>query len=162
MSYTVTEQQITEIHNGLCHLRFARHHLEEVLAATQIEGIQKGISMIMNAFAPLREESDRRHNQKYEMYQAYGETHNFKSVWSVYSVESMDDLCDFNGSYLVYSGHWGEKGPVRIKLPQGKLTWGEMWAFADCAIRESGDEHHIFIERIVKKEDGNLYLHTGS
>ena len=87
-------------------------------------------------------------------------TNRFKSIWSVYEVINIFDLSGLSGETLRYGDHWGE-GTVVIPLPGGNLSWWDLWVAAEKAIEQSGDQHHMFIERFRKK-DNDIYLDTGS
>ena len=87
-------------------------------------------------------------------------TNQFKSIWSVYEVINIFDLSGLRGETLRYGDHWGE-GTVVIPLPGGNLSWWDLWSAAEKAIEQSGDQHHMFIERF-RKNGNDIYLDTGS
>jgi len=87
------------------------------------------------------------------------------AVWSCYGLGIRMDKCPpfpVEGKTIVYSLHWGDK-TVRHKI-EGP-TWGDVYKAADRCIRESGDEHHIFIENLDEyefDENDEMELFTGS
>lgn len=88
------------------------------------------------------------------------DNYNFTSIWSMYEVHSIEDKVNFDSCELVsYTNHWGK--PVEVKLPEGELSWLDLWKAADECVVLSGDAHHVFIEGF-KQEDGKLELITGS
>ena len=98
--------------------------------------------------------------EKQDMYDDFAAEHSLKSVWSIFTVEDMNEDSGLSGAYLFYKEHWGGK-PVSVALPKGNLTYAQLFLYADQAIRDSGDNHHIFIESFEVIGD-NLYLWTGS
>ena len=99
-------------------------------------------------------------DEKWQAYDDYQGQHKLLSVWSMYNVDNFDDVSGIAGKQLVYAEHWGDD-EIRVDLPQGDLTWGQLWAAADRAIRLSGDHHHVFIEQLDVR-GGNVVLRTGS
>ena len=87
----------------------------------------------------------------------------FRSIWSIYEVNSIYDLSGLEAENLVYKDHWGHDQAVTIPLPVGNLRWYDLWVAADKAIIKSEDTHHFFIEDFQKSSDGKmLFLRTGS
>lgn len=84
------------------------------------------------------------------------------SDWSIYEVDNLSDRHPFEGAdRVVYTTHWGEK-PVSCSI--NGLTWAALWVAANACIRDSGDDHHTFIEafRPSKDDPRTLILSTGS
>lgn len=103
-------------------------------------------------------------DEKYKLFSDYQEQYKLRSIWSIYSVENLDAFSGLSGTELIYCNHWGDE-TVRIPLKSGDLTWGELYHAADKLIRQSGDEHHVFIESLTVRKGPNgqyLELDTGS
>jgi hypothetical protein len=101
-------------------------------------------------------------DNKFDYFDNISDQHLFKTIWSVYEVEDINDLA-FTGTDLIlrYSHHWGEETLTRA-LPSYP-TWLDMWKAANSLINESGDDHHIFIEDFVLDPETKLIeLYTGS
>ena len=84
------------------------------------------------------------------------------SVWSIYEVDNMADRHPFEGvDRVVYKDHWGEK---TSSCSVNGLTWAALYIAANACIRDSGDEHHIYIEQFRPSKDDprTLILSTGS
>lgn len=62
---------------------------------------------------------------------------------------------------LVYGGNsgWGNSG--KIDLPENATYW-DVWSAADKLVRQSGDNHHIFLEGLNLVKDGVYMLSLGS
>ena len=88
----------------------------------------------------------------------------FMSIWSIAGrYHHMDRKSFMEGLTLRYKDFFDEFDvSVTIEGP----TWLDAWKAADQAIRESGDCHHVFIERldVARDADGNrvVVLQTGS
>lgn len=101
-------------------------------------------------------------DERYDHYAAVAKDLRLKSVWSDYKVKDLNDPHPFRGvDRVVYADHWGRK-PVSCAI--NGLTWAALYVAADACIRDSGDDHHVFIEQFrVRKDDPTaLILSTGS
>lgn len=101
-------------------------------------------------------------NAKYKYFDDIASSNGFKSIWSIFSVEDINGTCNskFEGCKVMsYTNHWGE--PVEVTLPEGSLTWLQLWQAADQCIERSGDHHHVFVEAF-RRNGGVLELITGS
>jgi hypothetical protein len=74
-------------------------------------------------------------------------------------VDDLNQPHPFAASEMIYRAHWGAKSVV---VPIAGTTWLDLWRAADCAIKLSGDSHHIFIEDFQINLQGQLELSTGS
>jgi hypothetical protein len=87
-----------------------------------------------------------------------------KSRWSLYNESGTNaDAVGIEGRglTLVYTGHWGPTS-ASIDLPDNP-TWKQLFVAADKLIRDSGDNHHTFIELFQRCGDSTTYeLITGS
>ena len=89
------------------------------------------------------------------------EANGLQAVWNLPRESGMN--CNGTHPYagattLLYGSYWG---PVAVRVPVQGHTWLDLYRAADQAIRESGDDHHIYIERF-DREGNTLVLSTGS
>ena len=86
-----------------------------------------------------------------------------RSVWSISKVKA-DDLNSKTPviEEISYES-WGPEQVHKFDKPV-KITWLEFWKIADNLIKNSQDDHHIFIEQLapVKNKPGKFKLITGS
>ncbi len=91
------------------------------------------------------------------------------SVWSVLEVvDQMDSIATVGtGLTMVYAEYWPATDsqarpgkPLTVALPDDP-TWHDLHKAADELIRQSGDEHHVFIENF-DRVGPVLTLWTGS
>lgn len=81
------------------------------------------------------------------------------AIWSMYEVEDLGERHAFAGvTTVTYRDHWGDGAVV---VPINGFTWAALYVAANAAIRDSGDEHHVFIEDF-RKDGDTLVLTTGS
>ncbi len=99
-------------------------------------------------------------DEKFNLYNEYAERCGHHAIWSIYEVTDFDAPSGITATTLVYADHWGAR-TVEVDMLPGNKTWGELYSNADRAIRQSGDTHHVFIERF-RVEGDRVYLTTGS
>ena len=155
--------QWKQVHNSLCSAEQEVSQLFEVLrdggrAMAAIEAIRQ-------ALAPAYAQDQTTFEQQWEYFRQVKIDNQFQAIWSIYDdvdVNGMDQPHPFtNARYVIYDNHWGERDG---RVPIEGTTWLDLYRAADCAIRESGDTHHIYIEQFTPIQDtpGCLRLSTGS
>ena len=150
---TLHSEDFKTIHNTLCELRSLAQSMETSMVKTAeveriIESFEQGLA---NAYSQDESSFD----DKMDYFRAYQNEHEFGSIWSMYElpVGCFTEPHPYPSDVFVIYG----KGHVPVFGP----TWGDVYRAADCAIRNSGDFHHCFIEGFEAK--GNqLHMITGS
>ena len=103
-------------------------------------------------------------DKKFDYYSSKRESLGLTSVWSIYEVDSLDAPHPFGDevevAYVKGRDHWGDK---TVAVKAGK-TWADLYVAADKCIRDSGDNHHIYIENFIPSSINSkiLFLTTGS
>lgn len=84
-----------------------------------------------------------------------------QTIWSIFTVDDFRKVPFPEAEVITYNGGWGRSGSIELET---WATWEDLWIAADQLITQSGDLHHIFIERISRsKEDPTvLVIETGS
>ena len=158
-TFSITSDQISKLHNAYWLLNTEIEELDSLLRSDKITTLRKAASMIKEAYIPLMEEKDKEWDRRNSYYDDIKQANKFKSVWSIYEVFSFQANSGIEGTLLKY-------GKVNIPMKKDAMTmcitWMDMWKFAEQAIRESGDDHHMFIERFYDRGDGVIELITGS
>ncbi len=160
---TITAEEFKTIHNSLCDLDSVCRQLEGVLnpelygklvrAAGNIRSGLKG------AYEQDRQDGDFKFNHYRDVQKQLGLEN---SVWSIYEVKNLADRHPFEGvDRVIYRDHWGKK-PVSCSV--NGLTWAALWIAANACVRDSGDEHHVFIESFQPdaEDPRTLVMTTGS
>lgn len=83
------------------------------------------------------------------------------AVWSIYEVDNLNEVHPFVGATKVIYKTYGS-GDAEVAI-EGN-TWESLYIAADTLIRESGDNHHIFIESFKQSSISPeiLFVSTGS
>lgn len=148
---TLTRDEFKTIHNSLYYL--------DCLGDERVSKIVEEMrGALGGAYAQDESAFDRLSTHYNEVKRELGLT----AIWSMYEVENLSEPHPFEGALqLAYREHWGDK-PVFVEIVGS--TWAALYVAADAAIRDSGDEHHVFIESITPNpaEPRQLRLTTGS
>jgi hypothetical protein len=157
---TLYAEDFKKVHNTLCELRSLVERMTHSMI--KIEDVERIIEGFEQGLKSAYEQDHTAFDRKHDYYSEAGSEMKLRSVWSIYEVEDLYADHPYKGATELYYGdHWGEESVVEeIKGSR----WIDLWAAADAAIRASGDEHHIFIERFatVADEPQTLRLTTGS
>lgn len=158
-SPTITAQDFSTIHNAVCELDSLVYRLEDVLKPELYNKLVKARDDIRKGLEGAYKQDSQTFDSKYEHYNKVREELGLSSVWSLYEVEDLNNSHSFkNVTKVVYRAHWGKK-PVSVAIVGN--TWASLYVAADACIRDSGDDHHIFIESFTQEGDA-LILSTGS
>lgn len=162
-SISITHEDFKTIHNGLCDLKQVCDRLDGVLSNDIYQLLIRASNEIRRGMenAYYQEEQDfvKKSRHYTEVQKELDTTH---SEWSIYDVDNMADRHPFEGAdRVVYRSHWGPK-PVSVSV--NGLSWSALWMAANACIRDSGDEHHVFIEQFSQdpQDSRTLILSTGS
>ena len=157
--FEITSDEMRDVHNGLCYLRNAIDKLEDTLSPLIVADLRKAKALIQNGFNGVQRESDKRWDERNQYYTAMKDKYNFRSVWSIYDVEDLDEKAfDLEeGSVIEYENH-------TVDLPAGRVSWFQMWLAAEEVITSAGDDDHIFIESLTQSSINPkiILLGTGS
>lgn len=149
---TLTEQEFKILHNTLWKLG----NIDNPRVQTLVEKIRREV--LKGAY----EQNNAAFDRKWRHFNQVRESLGLRSSWSLYQVDHLGEHHTFEGAtHVVYDNHWGGKS---ITVGINGLTWAALYVAADAAIRDSGDDHHCFIESFTAMEDkpGHLRLSTGS
>lgn len=162
VSPTITADDFKTIHNAVCDLDSVCSQLEDILKPELYLKLVKARNNIRKGLADAYDQDDKAFSRKSRHYEDIQSELGLKSIWSVYEVANLSERHPFEGAdRVVYKDHWGDK-PVQCSI--NGLTWAALYVAADACIRDSGDEHHVFIElfRPAKDDPRTLILSTGS
>ena len=143
---TLKAEDFTTIHNTLCELRnYSRASVD----------LQRLVAQFEAGLKDAYEQDEAAFDDKMDYFRRFQDEHDFEAIWSLYELPVHCFVQPHpypSDAFVVYG-----KGHVPVLGP----TWGDVYRAADCAIRNSGDFHHIFIEGFEVK--GNeLHMYTGS
>lgn len=161
-SPTLTAEEFKTIHNALCDMRSVQESLTGVINEQLTLKLHRAIKEFEKGLANAYEEDDKSFASKNQHYEEVSRSLGLRSIWSNYEVNNLTDRHPFEGvDRVVYKNHWGPK-PVQCSV--NGLTWAALYVAADACIRDSGDDHHVFIEDFTLDKDDarTLILSTGS
>lgn len=158
-SPTLTAEDFKKIHNGLCDLRHAIDRLKGVLSPDVFRLLSNAKEQISAGLEVAYNQDRYEFKRKHRHFESVQKDLKLDSIWSMYEVDNLNDSHTFTGvTKVVYRNHWG-KNPVSCAINGN--TWAALYVAANTCIRDSGDTHHIFIEKFTKEADA-LILSTGS
>lgn len=159
-SPTLTSDEFSKIHNGLCSLRFAIDELQNTLHPDLLSKLTKAKEQIYQGLENAYRLDDEAFKNNSKHYEIVSQQHGFKTEWSIDEVTDLYSPHNFHGvTKMIYTNHWGEIKPVSV--PINGSQWVDLWKAANECILKSGDDHHIFIEDFHQDGD-TLMLSTGS
>jgi hypothetical protein len=161
-SPTLTAEEFKTIHNALWELDSVTNTLEDILKPELYVKLARAARTIREGLAGAYEQDDKAFSLKSRHFETVQEAQALKSIWSIYNVDNLNDQHPFTGACkVVYKDHWGGE-PVEFEVVGS--TWSALYVAADACIRNSGDDHHVFIENFTKSESDPtvLFLSTGS
>jgi len=141
-SVTLSAEEFTRIHNALC---FAPN-----------KGLEATVDAIREALAGAYRQEEQDFDRKMDYYGRFKAENKLEAIWSMYEIEEHGFLRDHpyaSDAFVCYQGG---------HVPVFGSTWGDVYRAADWAIRNSGDQHHIFIEAFELRNGNELHLVTGS
>ena len=157
---TLTADEFKTVHNSLCELRsLASRMMHSMIKVDEVERI---IGQFEQGLKGAYEQDHVAFDTKFEHYRSVTEDLGLSTIWSIYEVDNLNDRHPYAGAdRVVYKDHWGEK-PVQASI--NGMTWAALYVAANACIRDSGDEHHIYIEQFRPSKDDprTLILTTGS
>ena len=160
--YTVTKQEASDIHNGICEIYALRQQVTGVIHPDLVKRLNRAYDLLEKGYASLREQESKEFDDKSDFFELTRKSFGFNSVWSIYDFDMNEGFAGrpgYTATHLVYES-WERK--VIVPLPKDP-TFLQLWGVADKALKESGDENHIFIEGFRQLTDGKtLQLITGS
>ena len=148
VSVTLTAKEFEAIHNALWYLgQIDKPEVQSLVE--EIRGALKG------AYEQEQAIKDRR----YDHYSQVKTDLGLDAIWSVTEVDNLSEPHPYEGvKYVTYKRFWGEG--IVTQAINGN-TWAALYVAANACIRDSGDDHHVFIEDFRKSGD-TLLLTTGS
>jgi hypothetical protein len=151
------------VHNTLCELRSVQQRLTGVISNELADHLHMVVKGFDAGLANAYEQEHSVFNSKMKYYDSFKTENKLRSTWSIYELPIHGFLEDHpypSDAFVIYTQHWGEN--ENKHYPVQGASWGDLYRAADLAIRNSGDDHHCFIERFSLKNGNELHLSTGS
>jgi len=158
----LTAKEFTAIHNALCEMRGVHDTLSGVVREPITDKLAAAIRDMEQGLAGAYQQDNQDFDAKSNHYSDVSQELGASAVWSVYEVDDLKAQHPYTGATeVVYKDHWGGEDVV---VPVTGNTWEALYVAADSAIRNSKDNHHIFIEAFTQSSinPAILFLSTGS
>lgn len=159
---TLTAEEFQTIHNSLYRLQNVIGRLEDVLKPELYDQLSRAANDIRSGLAGAYEQDNAAYHTKHDHYYQVQRELGLQATWSVYEVDNLADRHPFEGvDRVVYKDHWGDRS---VSCSVNGLSWAALYVAANACIRDSGDDHHVFIEgfRPSESDPRTLVLSTGS
>jgi hypothetical protein len=159
---TLRGQDFKTVHNTLCELRSIQERLTGVISNDLADRLHSVVKGFEHGLADAYQQDNAAFDAKHDHYNEVREQLGLTTIWSVYDVKNLNERHPFEGATeVLYKDHWGQRA---ISKPVVGSTWAALYVAANACIRDSGDDHHIFIEQFVadQPQPGVLRLTTGS
>lgn len=161
-SPTITADEFKTIHNAVCNLDSICSQLEDILKPELYVKLVKARNDIRKGLEGAYEQDHSAFDRKHNHYDQVRTELGLSATWSIFEVDNLSEPHPYQGAVrVVYKDHWGSK-PVECQVTG--TTWAALYVAANACIRNSGDEHHVFIEQFRPSKDNTqtLILSTGS
>ncbi len=159
---TLRGEDFKIVHNTLCELREIEMRLNDVLNPEMVGRLHRVVKGFEQGLKDAYAQDSAAFDDKNEHYEAVRSELSLRSIWSIYEVRDLNQPHPYAAATEVcYKDHWGDAA-VTAEIPGP--TWRDLYIAADRCIRNSGDDHHIFIEHFGTVADlpHQLRLTTGS
>lgn len=151
-----------QLHNAVCE---AEREASQLFSVLKDGGrARDAIDAIRVALRPAYDQDSEAFERQMDYFRETQKANGFRAIWSLYDETDEGSFADAHpyagAQSVVYDQHWG---PDAIRISIAGPTWLDLYRAADAAIRESKDEHHIYIEAFEFVSDTQcLRLTTGS
>ena len=159
----LTHNEWNQVHNALCHAESMCRNVFDVLKNGP--ELREALDGIGRSLTPAYQQDTEQFDRQFDLYRHVQDTHGFASIWSTYDVQDFDAPHPYPSDVILqYRSHWGTEKQQERQYPVMGATWLDLWRAADLAIRDSGDQHHMFIEQFMMdaRDTTVVYLITGS
>lgn len=146
---TLTAEEFKTIHNTLRAMEY--QGMDSKTAAEKIR----------EALSGAYEQDNSAFDIKMDYFDRVREELGLSATWSVYEVDNLSDRHPFEGvTKVVYRAYGSGDHEVAIN----GATWLALYVAANALIRDSGDDHHSFIEGFTQSsiDPTILFMTTGS
>ena len=159
---TIKAKDFKTVHNALCGLDSVYSRVKGVLNPELARRLDRSIADIRQGLTDAYAQEDQVFNSRSQHYDEVARSLDIRfSEWSLFDVADLSSLHRWPEAQTLRYQPW--EGPAVVSPITG-FTWAALWMAADKVIRDSGDEHHRFVEGFRAREEDptTLILSTGS
>ena len=161
-TFTINREQQSQLHNARVYFNLFKDKYSEIFGKEVMRDFNQAFNYFIQAHNPIRELEDKRSEERFDHYHSIQQLYKLSAVWSMTEYDRLDEPVDRDIKTIKY---YDIVVPVVQRYPEREKTWIDVYEACDVAIKESGDEHHIFIEYLHREEtdpEGQYTLSTGS
>lgn len=166
-TYSITSKQCSSIHNAMCDINNLLHEFKMTFKEDShfIKSLERAAYYLDPVRKDLMARVDADHDRIWNLQNQVRKQNQFKyTVWSIYDLESFDELSGIPEGTKLKS----EYSDVVVTVDG--TTWLDAWKAVEkiaAATQWNEDERngfgdHVFIEKFVKQEDGSYLVWLGS
>lgn len=159
---TLTAAEFSNMHNGMCKLASIIGELEDTIHPSLLKKLLQAKTEIAKGLEGAYEQDNKAFDTKHSHYESVRDDLGLNTVWSIFEVDNLNDRHPFDGATTVVYKDWNTSKDIVVEV--NGLTWAALYVAANAAIRNSTDNHHIYIEGFEQSSiDATvLFLSTGS
>lgn len=168
-TYTITSEQISGIHNGMCAMSRLRDIAEDMFKKDS--SINQLINEVFKYIGPVRKElMDRKDadlDRVFKMAENYAKTNNLRETrWSIYDIDNFLESSNVPAFSTIVS-EFSDDVSVVVESNSKYCSWIELWKAVDKLATLTGEHgfgNHVFIEKFVEVKDkpGTFEVWLGS
>jgi hypothetical protein len=145
----------------MCKLASVIGQLEDTIHPSLLQQLLKAQNEITSGLKGAYEQDNSAFDIKMDYFDRVREELGLSATWSMYEVDNLSDRHPFEGvTKVIYRAYGSGDHEVAIN----GATWAALYVAANALIRDSGDDHHSFIEGFTQSsiDPTILFLSTGS
>jgi len=171
-TYEITSNQISQLHNASCYLKYAIDSADELLKRDSqiVKNLKAALSYLEPVRKDLVDKKDFDHDKIYEQAKKIAADNNIKhTLWSIYDIDSLFDETDIPFGSII-TAPWETNNSVIIEhnldnSNKSFAQWIDLWKAVDKLAANTSNEYgktgfgtHVFIEGFHKvKKSENVY-----
>jgi hypothetical protein len=161
-SPTLTTEEFKNVHNGMCKLTAIMGELEDTIHPLLFKKLLQAKAEIAKGLEGAYEQDNNAFENKYSHYENVRNDLGLNTVWSMFEVNNLNDRHTFEGATAVVYKDWMTDKDIVVEI--NGLTWAALYVAANAAIRNSTDNHHVYIEGFEQSSIDStvVFLSTGS
>ena len=156
-TYTITDKQVSSIHNGMCSMYRLRDITGDMFKSDSM--INQLIDEVFKYIEPVKKElmakKDADFDRIFKLAEEYAKQYNLsKTRWSIYDIDNFLQSSNVPAFSTIVS-EFSDGVSVIVESNSKYCSWIELWKAVDKLATLSGEHgfgNHVFIEKFVKSD----------
>ena len=157
-TYTITDKQVSSIHNGMCSMYRLRDITGDMFKSDSM--INQLIDDVFKYIEPVKKElmakKDADFDRIYKLSEEYAKQYNLsKTRWSIYDIDNFLQSSNVPAFSTIVTDY-GKDVSVIVESNSKYCSWIELWKAVDKLATLQGEHgfgNHVFIEKFVEVKD---------